>query len=59
VSEEQRMLIMKHSDRRTFLNHPRDIDIDMERTICGLDPDVEVLDVWLPKKRSVSRGIRS
>jgi hypothetical protein len=53
------MLIMKHSDRRTFLNHPRDIDIDMERTICGLDPDVEVLDVWLPKKRSVSRGIRS
>jgi Protein of unknown function (DUF3435) len=47
------MLIMKHLDRRTFLNHyhPRDIDIDMERTICGLDPDVELM-------RTVSRHIR-
>ena len=39
------MLIMKHSHRRIFLNHyhPRDDDINMERTICGLDPDVELM----------------
>ena|ERR1700735_2283174 len=47
------MLIMKHSDRRAFLNHyhPRDIDIDMEWTVCGLDPDVELM-------RTVSQHIR-
>ena len=53
MSEEQRMLIMKHSDRRAFLNHyhPRDIDIDMEWTVCGLDADVELM-------RTVSQHIR-
>ena len=39
------MLIMKHADPRTFLNHyhPLQLDTDMIRIICGLDPDVELM----------------
>lgn len=39
------MLIMKHSSPRTFLNHyhPLQLDTDMIRVICGLDPDVELM----------------
>ncbi|KAL2836851.1 hypothetical protein BJX68DRAFT_250307 [Aspergillus pseudodeflectus] len=45
VSKEQHMLIMKHASPRTFLNHyhPLEIDTDMIRVICGLDPDVELM----------------
>ncbi|KAJ5346768.1 uncharacterized protein N7506_000021 [Penicillium brevicompactum] len=45
VSKEQHMLIMKHASPRTFLNHyhPLQIDTDMVRVICGLDPDVELM----------------
>ncbi|KAL2817948.1 hypothetical protein BDW59DRAFT_152275 [Aspergillus cavernicola] len=45
VSKEQHMLIMKHASSRTFLNHyhPLQIDTDMIRIICGLDPDVELM----------------
>ncbi|KAL4984463.1 hypothetical protein BDW68DRAFT_193609 [Aspergillus falconensis] len=45
VSKEQHMLIMKHASPRTFLNHyhPLEIDTDMIRIICGLDPDVELM----------------
>ncbi|KAJ6061027.1 hypothetical protein N7499_004108 [Penicillium canescens] len=45
VSKEQHMLIMKHASPRTFLNHyhPLQIDTDMIRVICGLDPDVELM----------------
>lgn len=53
------MLIMKHADRRTFLNHyhPLQIDTDMIRTLCGLDPDVELMRAvtrqsrWMDKRR--------
>ncbi|KAJ5962649.1 hypothetical protein N7501_007590 [Penicillium viridicatum] len=36
---------MKHASPRTFLNHyhPLQIDTDMIRVICGLDPDVELM----------------
>ncbi len=39
------MLIMKHASPRTFLNHyhPLEIDTDIIRIICGLDPDVELM----------------
>lgn len=39
------MLIMKHASPRTFLNHyhPLQLDTDMIRVICGLDPDVELM----------------
>lgn len=45
VSKEQHMLIMKHASPRTFLNHyhPLQLDTDMIRVICGLDPDVELM----------------
>ncbi|KAH2144417.1 hypothetical protein KXV68_005553 [Aspergillus fumigatus] len=45
VSKEQHMLIMKHASPRTFLDHyhPLQIDTDMIRVICGLDPDVELM----------------
>ncbi|KAJ6067943.1 uncharacterized protein N7446_004980 [Penicillium canescens] len=45
VSKEQHMLIMKHASPHTFLNHyhPLQIDTDMIRVICGLDPDVELM----------------
>ncbi|RHZ45341.1 uncharacterized protein CDV56_102092 [Aspergillus thermomutatus] len=45
VSKEQHMLIMKHANPRTFLNHyhPLQLDTDMIRVICGLDPDVELM----------------
>lgn len=45
VSKEQHMLIMKHANPRTFLNHyhPLQLDTDMIRIICGLDPDVELM----------------
>ncbi|KAJ5705551.1 hypothetical protein N7536_001240 [Penicillium majusculum] len=45
VSKEQHMLIMKYASPRTFLNHyhPLQIDTDMIRVICGLDPDVELM----------------
>ncbi|KAJ5608637.1 hypothetical protein N7528_009204 [Penicillium herquei] len=45
VSKEQHQLIMKHASPRTFLNHyhPLQIDTDMIRVICGLDPDVELM----------------
>ncbi|EQL33377.1 hypothetical protein BDFG_04532 [Blastomyces dermatitidis ATCC 26199] len=60
VSEEQRMLIMKHADRRTFIDHyhPRTVGTEMIRTICGLDPDKEMmrsvarLDRWRDQRRS-------
>ena len=36
---------MKHASPRTFLNHyhPLQLDTDMIRVICGLDPDVELM----------------
>lgn len=39
------MLIMKHASPRTFLEHyhPLQLDTDMIRIICGLDPDVELM----------------
>ncbi len=39
------MLIMKHANPRTFLEHyhPLQLDTDMVRIICGLDPDVELM----------------
>lgn len=39
------MSIMKHASPRTFLNHyhPLQLDTDMIRVICGLDPDVELM----------------
>ncbi|OQD86856.1 hypothetical protein PENSOL_c084G09410 [Penicillium solitum] len=42
VSKEQHMLIMKHASPRTFLNHyhPLQLDTDIIRVICGLDPDI-------------------
>lgn len=45
VSKEQRMLIMKHTNPRTYLKHyhPLEIDTDMIRTICGLDLDAELM----------------
>ncbi|KAB8227561.1 DUF3435 domain-containing protein [Aspergillus alliaceus] len=45
VSKEQHMLIMKHASPRTFLEHyhPLQLDTDMIRIICGLDPDVELM----------------
>ncbi|KAJ6093617.1 hypothetical protein N7486_008906 [Penicillium sp. IBT 16267x] len=51
VSKEQHMCIMKHASPRTFLNHyhPLQLDTDMIRVICGLDPDVELM-------RAVTRG---
>lgn len=53
------MLIMKHADRRTFLNHyhPLQIDTDMIRTLCGLDLDAELMRAvtrqsrWMDKRR--------
>ncbi|KAJ1704834.1 hypothetical protein NYO67_13011 [Aspergillus flavus] len=45
VSKEQHMLIMKNSSPRTFLNHyhPLQLDTDIIRVICGLDPDVKLM----------------
>ncbi|THC87622.1 hypothetical protein EYZ11_012932 [Aspergillus tanneri] len=45
VSKEQHMLIMKHANPRTFLDHyhPLQLDTDTIRIICGLDPDVELM----------------
>ncbi|CAG8198775.1 unnamed protein product [Penicillium nalgiovense] len=53
VSKEQHMLIMKHASPRTFLNHyhPLQIDTDMIRVICGLDPDVELMRVVTRQSR--------
>ncbi|KAL2371955.1 hypothetical protein RJZ57_003590 [Blastomyces gilchristii] len=60
ASEEQRMLIMKHADRRTFIDHyhPRTVGTEMIWSICGLDPDKEMmrsvarLDRWRDQRRS-------
>ncbi|KAJ5775856.1 uncharacterized protein N7511_000867 [Penicillium nucicola] len=53
VSKEQHMLIMKHASPRTFVNHyhPLQIDTDMIRVICGLDPDVELMRAVMRQSR--------
>nr|KMM63657.1 hypothetical protein CPAG_00011 [Coccidioides posadasii RMSCC 3488] len=45
VSEEQRMLIMKHADHHTFVEHyhPQTVSTDMIRTICSLNPEKELM----------------
>ncbi|KAJ6038589.1 hypothetical protein N7499_004317 [Penicillium canescens] len=45
VSKEQYMLIIKHTSPRTFLNHyyPLQLDTDIIRVICGLNPDIELM----------------
>ena len=55
------MLIIKHASPWTFLNHyhPLQLETDMIRVICGLDPDVELMravtwqscwrDTWRPQ----------
>ncbi|GKZ63428.1 hypothetical protein AnigIFM49718_011836 [Aspergillus niger] len=58
VSKEQRMLIMKHASPRTFLDHyhPLQIDTDMIRIICGLDPDVELMRAVTRQNRRQAPG---
>ena len=53
------MLIMKHASPRTFLNHyhPLQLNTDMIRVICGLDPDVELMRAvtWQSRWRDTRR----
>ncbi|KAE8379024.1 hypothetical protein BDV26DRAFT_303912 [Aspergillus bertholletiae] len=45
VSKKQHILIIKYSSPRTFLNHyhPLQLNTNMIQVICGLDPDVELI----------------
>jgi hypothetical protein len=59
VSGEQLTLILKHADRRKFVNHyhPREVETDTRQILCGLNPDLAFMrairrhDRWGDKRR--------